>query len=140
MDALHAWLSIECSAFGGDQRPQSQNLAPVAVPLPEVPAQPSPASSVPGSNLLVPVPQSVSAAPIPPTSIPQSSSLCQMHLHVMCYVQALPLHRTGHLTSWHCSTSVSSPFVDLRGLLSHPEAGPVRLTRFVDMSLENLAQ
>ena len=39
MDALHAWLSIQCSAFGGDQRPQPQSLTPVAVPLSEVPAQ-----------------------------------------------------------------------------------------------------
>ena len=44
MDALHAWLSIQCSVFGGDQRPQPQILAPVAVPLPVTPPQYSPLS------------------------------------------------------------------------------------------------
>ena len=190
MDALHAWLSIQCSAFGGDQHSQPQSLNPVAVPLPEVPAQPSPfsgalsgvpdrvdqrpqshstngvvvhslpavppqpspfscsASSVPGSNLIAPVPQSVSAVPVAPTSIPQSSSGVVPDAPPRDAPCSSPFTSTAPAISplGIAPPSVSSPFVDLRGppsvgvrapTGSHPEAGPVRLTRFVDMSLEN---
>ena len=152
MDALHAWLSIQCSAFCGDQRPQPQTLAPVVVPLSAAPPQPSPfsrsASSVPGSNLILFQCHSLFRRFQSLLRLSRSRVLvlCQVHLHVMRHVQALFTSTAPAISPLGVTPpSVSSPFVDLRGppsvaaratTVSHPEV-PVRLTRFVDMSLEN---
>ena len=155
-------IPVQPSPFSGavtgvldrfDQRPQSPSTnAAVLHSLPAVPPQPSPfslsASSNPGSNLPVPVPQSVPAVPVPPTSIPQSSSGGVPDAPPRDAPCPSPFTSTAPAVSplGIAPPSVSSPFVDLRGppsvgarapTGSHLEAGPVRLTRFVDMSLEN---
>ena len=122
--------------------PTTNAAALLPSPLPAAPPQPSPFSRLyrvfQGQICLFHCRNDA----IPPASVPQSSTFCGDVPGARDVRPSSSLFTSTALAISLVGTSppsVSSPFVDLRSC-SHrerPEAGPVRLTRFVDMPLEN---